>query len=107
MTHPTGAFGGEQDAWAEARSLCDEAFHPLIDALVAAETPGPARFGDDLLAGGRVVGMMEFGWSVASVAVAEEAHDGVGWSLIPFDPETDSVGETVTRVLQALEGPQS
>ncbi len=107
MTHPTGAFGGEQDAWAEARSLCDEAFHPLIDALVAAETPGPDRFGDDLLAGGRVVGMMEFGWSVASVAVAEEAHDGVGWSLIPFDPETDSVGETVTRVLQALEGPQS
>lgn len=107
MTRRTGALGGEQDAWAEARSLCEEAFHPLIDALVAAEAPGPDRFGDDLLARGRVVGMMEFGWSAAAVAVAEEAHDGVGWSLIRFDPETDTVGETVTRVLLALEGPQS
>ena len=31
----------------------------------------------------------------------------VGWSLIPFDPRRDRVGETVTRVLQALEGAQS
>ena len=63
--------GPEARAWAEARALCDEAFHPLIDALIAAETPGPDRFGDDLLSGGRVIGMMEFGWSAAGVAVAE------------------------------------
>ena len=91
----------------EARALCDEAFHPLIDALIAAEAPAPDRFGDDLLAGGRVVGMMEFGWSAAGLAVAEEIHDGVGWNLILFEPDTNPVGEVVTRVLQALEEAQS
>lgn len=94
-------------AWMEARALCDEAFHPLIDALIAAEAPAPDRFGDDLLAGGRVVGMMEFGWSAAGLAVAEEIHDGVGWNLILFEPDTNPVGEVVTRVLQVLEETQS
>lgn len=107
LTHPIGSFEGEQNAWDEARSLCEEAFHPLIDALVAAEVQGPDRFGDDLLAGGRVVGMMEFGWSATAVAVAEQTHDGVNWLLIQFDPETGSVGETVTRILEALKGPRS
>lgn len=90
-------------AWEEARALCDDVYHPLIDALIAAEAPGPDRFGDDLLADGRVVGMMEFGWSEAHVAVAEMSHEGVGWALIRFDPETDSVGETVSRTITALQ----
>lgn len=102
MTPPADSLGGGQGPWAEARALCDDAFHPLIDALIAAEAPGPDRFGDDLLAGGRVVGMIEFGWSAAGVAVAEEAHDGVGWVLIPFVPGANPVGETVTRILQAI-----
>ncbi len=102
LTPPAGSSGAGQDAWVEARTLCDDAFHPLIDALIAAEAPGPDRFGDDLLAGGRVVGMIEFGWSAAGVAVAEEAYDGVGWVLIPFDPGANPVGETVTRILQAI-----
>lgn len=89
--------------WEEARALCDEAFHTLIDALIAAETPGPDRIGDDLLAGGRVIGMMEFGWADARVAVAEMAVDEVGWVLIQFNPETDQVGETVSRVITALQ----
>jgi DEAD/DEAH box helicase domain-containing protein len=93
-------------AWEQARALCDEAFHILIDALIAAETPGPDRIGDDLLAGGRVIGMMEFGWAEARVAVAEMAVDEVGWDLIQFDPETDQVGETVSRVITALQEAQ-
>ena len=96
--------GVEARAWAEARALCDETFRPLIDALIAAEAPGPDRFGNDLVAGGRVVGMMEFGWSEVGLAVSEDADDEVGWTLITFDPETDPVGETVTKILQALEG---
>jgi DEAD/DEAH box helicase domain-containing protein len=95
--------GPDVMAWDEARALCDEGFHPLIDALIAAETPGPDRMGDDLLAGGRVIGMMEFGWEQARVAVAERPHEGVGWTLVRFDPETDSVGETVSRVISALQ----
>lgn len=93
---------GAGAAWEEARALCDEAFHTLIDALIAAETPGPDRIGDDLLAGGRVIGMMEFGWADARVAVAEMALDEVGWVLIQFDPEMDQVGEKVSRVITAL-----
>jgi len=104
MTPLTGPFGGsENDAWSEARLLCDEIFQPLIDALIAAEVPGPDWFGDDLLSGGRVVGMIEFGWSVAGVTVTEMAYAEVDLTVISFNPETDSVGETVTRVLQALE----
>ena len=87
------AGGGASDldtaAWTEARALCDEAFHPLIDALVAAEVPGPDRMGDDLLAEGRVVGTMEFGWSVTRVGVIEDPCEGTGWRLVPFDPEED------------------
>ena len=95
--------GPDAAAWDEARALCDEVFHPLIDALIAAETTGPDRIGDDLLAGGRVVGMMEFGWVEARVAVAETAHEGVGWTLVRFDPEADQVGETVSRIIKALQ----
>ena len=51
-----GDQGAGLAAWEEARALCDDAFHPLIDALIAAEAPGPDHFGDDLVAGGRVVG---------------------------------------------------
>ena len=98
---------GAANAWSEARALCDEAFHALIDALVAAEAPGPDQFGNDLVSEGRVIGMIEFGWSAAGIAVAEEVHERVDWTLIRFDPDTDPVGETVTRVLQALEGAQS
>jgi DEAD/DEAH box helicase domain-containing protein len=47
--------------------------------------------------------MMEFGWADARVAVAEMAVDEVGWVLIQFDPETDQVGETVSRVITALQ----
>lgn len=90
-------------AWEEARALCDEVFHPLIEALIAAETPGPDHFGDDLVVGGRVVGAMEFGWSDRQVAVVETIFEGVGWALIGFDPETDQVGETVTRIITALQ----
>jgi DEAD/DEAH box helicase domain-containing protein len=90
-------------AWEEGRALCDEAFHPLIDALIAAEVVGPDRIGDDLLAGGRVIGMMEFGWAEAHIAVAETSHEGVDWVLIRFDPQTDLVGETVTKIITALQ----
>jgi DEAD/DEAH box helicase domain-containing protein len=90
-------------AWEEARALCDETFHALIDALIAAEVAGPDRIGDDLLAGGRVIGMMEFGWADARVAVAELAVDEVGWVLIQFDPETDQIGKTVSRIITALQ----
>ena len=98
-TEPTDA---DTEAWLEARALCDDLFHPLIDALVAAEVPGPDRFGDDLLVEGRVVGMMEFGWEGVGVAIAETPYEGGSWRLIPFDPESDPIGETVTRVIQAL-----
>jgi len=90
-------------AWEEARALCDDAFHPLIDALIAAETPGPDHFGDDLVVAGRVVGAMEFGWSDTQVAVAETVFEGVGWTLIRFDPETDQIGETVSKIITALQ----
>lgn len=90
-------------AWEEGRALCDEAFHPLIDALIAAEVIGPDRIGDDLIVGGRVIGMMEFGWAEARIAVAETSQEGVDWVLIRFDPQTDLVGETVTKIITALQ----
>lgn len=107
MTSATDTGGEKLDAWTEVRALSDEDFHPLIDALIAAEAPGPDHIGDDLLSGGRVVGMMEFGWSKQRVAVAAETYNDVGWSLLLFDPEKNSVGEMVTKVLQALEEAQS
>ncbi|MBN8832565.1 MAG: hypothetical protein J0G94_18550 [Sphingomonadales bacterium] len=48
--------------------------------------------------------MMEFGWSEKGIAVSENAYDGVSWNLIAFNPDTDSLSETVTRILQMLEG---
>jgi DEAD/DEAH box helicase domain-containing protein len=99
--------GPDAQAWSEARTLCDEAFLPLIEVLAAAGAPGPDLLGDDLLVGGRVVGMMEFGWSEHTVAVAEEDPSGTGWALIRFRPGTDGLGETVTKILQALGGAPS
>ena len=106
-TPDMSASGGPADAdsaaWTEVRALCDEAFHPLIDALVAAEMPGPDHIGDDLIADGRVVGTMEFGWSGTRVGVIEEPCEVTGWRLVPFDPEADQIGETVTSILQAIQ----
>ncbi|WP_209507395.1 DEAD/DEAH box helicase [Ruegeria sp. HKCCSP335] len=103
MSVGTGPTDADTEAWLEARALCDDLFHPLIDALIAAEVPGPDRFGDDLLVEGRVVGMLEFGWREANVAIAETLCEGVSWRLIPFDPESDQIGETVTKVIQAIQ----
>jgi len=47
--------------------------------------------------------MIEFGWADARVAVAERAIDEDDWQLIQFDPETDQVGETVSRIVSALQ----
>jgi len=104
MSGKTKAAGEILSAWEEARALCDEAFHPLIDALIAAETPEPDRFGDDLLVDGRVVGMMEFGWTQARVALAERDVEGAGWTLVVFDPEADPVGTAVTKLIMSLQG---
>lgn len=103
MSVGTGPTDADTEAWLEARALCDDLFHPLIDALIAAEVPGPDRFGDDLLVEGRVVGMMEFGWEQAGVAIAETPCEVGTWRLILFDPESDPIGETVTRVIQTLQ----
>jgi DEAD/DEAH box helicase domain-containing protein len=103
MSASGGPADADSAAWTEVRALCDEAFHPLIDALVAAEMPGPDHIGDDLIADGRVVGTMEFGWSGTRVGVIEEPCEVTGWRLVPFDPEADQIGETVTRILQAIQ----
>ena len=103
MTAGPSASDGDAKAWIEARALCDEPFHPLIDALVAAEVSGPDHIGDDVTAKGRVVGTMEFGWSETKVGVIEEFCDVAEWRLIPFNPETDQIGETVTRILLAIQ----
>jgi DEAD/DEAH box helicase domain-containing protein len=105
MSEPTEQGGQDPGAaaWEEARALCDEVFHSLIDGLIAAEMPGPDHFGDDLVVGGRVLGAMEFGWADVRVAVAEAIYEGVGWTLIRFDPETDTVGETISRIETALQ----
>lgn len=107
MTSGGGPTDADSAAWTEARALCDEVFHPLIDALVAAELSGPDHVGDDVVAEGRVVGTMEFGWSETSVGVIEQACDGSDWTLVPFDPDTDQIGETVTRILQAFQEAKS
>ncbi len=93
----------EDTAWLETRSLCDEVFHPLIDALIAAGVTGPDRIGDDLMVSGRVVGAMEFGWSEYNFCVSEEAHDNTGWTLLTFIPEESHVSETIAEILKAIE----
>ena len=107
MTSDNGPTDADSAAWAEARALCDEVFHPLIDALIAAEVPGPDHIGEDIVAEGRVIGTFEFGWSANSVAIIELNCEGAGWNLISFDPETDQIGETVTRILQTIQETKS
>jgi DEAD/DEAH box helicase domain-containing protein len=96
--------GPDGRAWIEALALCEEKFHPLINAIVAAGVPGPDCLGDDVVVEGRVVGMMEFGWSGSRVAVVVEAPVETSWTMVAFDPDVDAIGETVTKILQALEG---
>jgi len=103
MTTGTGRTDADSAAWDEARALCDEDFHPLMDALVAAGLPGPDHIGDDLVTAQRVVGTIEFGWSATQVGVIEQLCEGSDWTLVSFDPQTDQLGETVTRILQAFQ----
>lgn len=109
LSPPDMSPGGGEDeadtgAWAEARSLCEEAFHPLIDALVAADVPGPDLFGDDIVHAGRVVGMMEFGWSAQRVALAERDPGNTDWTIVTFNPSGDGLTDAVTKITKALEG---
>lgn len=99
--------GTDGRAWAEARALCDEAFHPLIDALVAAGAPGPDLIGDDIVVGGRVVGMMEFGWSAARVSVTERDQEIPGWVHVAFESATGGLSDAVAKILQELQRARS
>ena len=92
--------------WRQVRALCDVRFHPLINAMIAADVPTPDRFGDDLVSDGRVVGMMEFGWFDASVAVSERFCGDINWRLICHDPERGSVEDAITEILVALQESQ-
>ena len=95
------------DAWKDARELCDESFHPLIEALAAAGVSGPDMIGDDLVVEGRVAGMIEFGWSGQHTAFTATEYEVAGWTLIRFDPKTDSPVDAVAKVLKALKEEQS
>ena len=99
----------EQDvaAWTELKSLTDELFHPLIDAMVAADVPAPNLIGEDIVKDGRVVGMVEFGWSLEKVAVSEEEIANKDFRIILFEPGQTPVGETVSKILIELGGAQS
>lgn len=107
MTPGNSPSDADSAAWMEARALCDEIFHPLIDALVAAELAGPDHIGDDIVKDGRVVGTMEFGWSENHVGVIEAPCEATDWRLVPFDPDTDQIGETVTKILQEIQEAKS
>lgn len=107
MSPKTARADANTEAWLETLTLCDEAFHPLINALIEEEVSGPDRIGYDLLSEGRVVGTMEFGWSASKVAFIGESFEGADWKLIPFDPEKDQIGDTVAKILQALQETKS
>ena len=94
------------DAWKDARELCDESFHPLIEALAAQGVSGPDMIGDDLVVDGRVVGMIEFGWSGLRAAFTATDYEVADWTLIRFDPEVDSPVDAVAKVLKALKEEQ-
>ena len=70
--------------------------------MVAADVPAPDMIGDDILKDGRVVGMMEFGWSSEKVAVAEEEIPNTDYRIIHFEPGQTSVGETISKMLKEL-----
>ncbi len=90
-------------AWLEARTLCDEVFHPLIDGLVAAGVSPPDALGDDLKVSGRVVGALQFGWSSKMYGVSEVAYKGTGWDLLVFDPEGGNVSDAISNIIRKLE----
>lgn len=92
----------ESAAWAEVRSLTDDAFHPLIDALIAANVSSPDHIGDDIIINGRVAGTMEFGWSQRRICVIDKVLTGSDWQLIAFDPDEQTVSEAIAQILGAL-----
>ena len=94
-------------AWTELKSLTDEAFLPLVDAMVAAALPAPDLIGDDIVRDGRVVGMMEFGWSSEKVAVSEEEIVNTDFLVIHFEPGKKPIGETISTILQELRRTQT
>ena len=71
------------------------------------DVPAPNLIGDDIVKDGRVVGMVEFGWSLEKVAVSEEEIANKDFRIILFEPGQTPVGETVSKILIELGGAQS
>ena len=98
----TPQAGPEEEMWIELKALCDDVFHPLIDALVGAELPPPDMIGDDIVENGRVVGMMEFGWSSLGLVIAEEQVDATGIRTLRYHPEVDPIGPILAQIIEIM-----
>ena len=89
--------------WCEAEALADEGFAVIITALKSAGTPPPDLLGWDIMVGDTVIGMVELGWSVAKIGLAEESVEVSGWDIIDINVGI-AVAEIVRRVLARIEG---
>jgi DEAD/DEAH box helicase domain-containing protein len=88
--------------WILAKELCEEGFHPLLDAIHAAGLPAPDRLGDDVIENGRVTGMIEFGWSSHSLAVCESELASPVDDVVVFLPGSSSITETVSVLIKKM-----
>ena len=100
---PDGPASQTSSAWVPLFDELDPGFHPLAQALQAAEIPPPDAIGLDLVAGDRIVGMAEMAWTGAAVAVSADVRDAPGWTVIFADPETEpDLVQVVQEILDAL-----
>jgi hypothetical protein len=56
---------------------------------------------------GRVVGMMEFGWSQYDLAVAYDEFKADGMKILRFDPQSDEIGTTLASIIGFLRSTQT
>jgi DEAD/DEAH box helicase domain-containing protein len=99
---------GDDDSWVEILELVDEAYLPLVRALIAAEIMPPDAIGLDLVEAGAVAGMAEVGWTVAKLAIAEQPLTISGWTVIHFDPHSPGpnspISDVVAQLIEIIEG---
>ena len=85
----------EEDAqWVAIKADALEGYHPLINAMIAADIPCPDRVGEDVMDGNRVVTMAELGWRDIDLWITDNETEP-RQNIIEWDLSVDSVPQVI------------
>jgi DEAD/DEAH box helicase domain-containing protein len=92
-------------SWQTIESMLEEDLVAILKALREDGMPLPDMIGSDMMQGDRVVGTIEIGWKDKQFAIAYEALEIEGWSIVEAIPiDSPDFSAFLQHVIDAVSG---